>query len=389
MKSFIYQDMTPLRAEKAGYFKPSEEWNPLADVNYVQSFNKDHKITKDTLIAYYPGAFGHFHKGHKKVVSLIKRQLEKITDDYAIVIAPANSEYNSFKYGAYSHNALNKSRFDRMLLWQDAFEARNVYIDLNPMLNHRVDQNFTDLLKDFVDRNVPEGYFGLKHTPVIVCGKDRNFDELNKCGDLIRSVYIPMTHDISTSTHFLNYKFLKKKLLLRCYTYKQFNLFCNYFAQYFSEIIYSPIEDERHTVKNYADHNYITICKDYKDILQYFKLSRKYDHPLSDPYFTDEQFEELLEFKDKNSYSIFIFDSDVFSGGTEAALKSRGFCLEYFYNLKHKTKTHELLDYDDFLDVRFKYPYYDMSSKCSLPAFTIKEHKLIEEFNNIANLEGL
>ena len=147
-------------------------------------------ITKDTVIVYYCGAFTYFHSGHFKLMSRAYYDLKAIHDDVRVVISPANSDYIAEKYGT-SVGVSNKQRYDRIIdyLAKSTYDefAKSIMIDLNPMLNMVCDFNFTDLVKNFVEKYVP--YNEIK-TPYILCGKDRKyFKELENHTDKLKVYY--------------------------------------------------------------------------------------------------------------------------------------------------------------------------------------------------------
>lgn len=388
-KSFIYSDIADKNKgccdlASLGWFQPKVPvFKSLGDVNYLKKFtNNDDQIsiTKNTLIAYFPGCFAEFHIGHLDVVKQAIEHCRAIVGDkdYLVVIAPANSDYTTEKYGKDSLFATNKYRYDRICSMLSEVEG-NVAIDLNPMLNFSVDYNFTDLLLDFVTRQGVV-YEDLIHVPRIICGKDRNyFTNLVQASDKIDVFYVNDTTGASSSSHIKNIgleegKIKKKKLLLRCDNTEQFDLFVKYFADQYESIELQLLSDELNKAKDLhgVEEFDVTICKDYAGFLPYVKVHRKFQNPLSsgDGHITKEE-------------SIFlglkVLDSDVFSGGTKIFIENQGGILHAVHDFSGQ-ENKELLDIADFYNDNYGYPYVDISSRCSMMPFDLTDHNKFAMF---------
>lgn len=379
-KSFIYSDFLA----SIGWFETKLPFESLSNVNYLKFINEPNKITSNTLIAYFPGCFAEFHIGHLDVVKQAVDRCKEITDDYLVVIAPANADYTTEKYGKDSLFATNKYRYDRICERLQGIEG-NVAIDLNTMLNFKIDYNFTDLLFDFVSRqNV--NYNDLVHTPRIVCGKDRDyFSNLVKVTDKIDVFYVEDTTGASSSGHIKtvgNTKVTKKTLLLRCNNKKQFKLFVKWFGKDYNKVIPHLISYEKMFAKQlHKAHKFdVTICKDYADFLPYVKTHRTFENPLADAKgnVSDGTFQGLK-----------VLDSDIFSGTTKNYIANQGGTLYAVHDFSDKLDEWELLDIDDFYKDDFCYPYVDISSRCSLPAFDLDFHNKFQEFKlELKNIKG-
>ncbi len=372
--SFIYSDLTVPDLGSLGWFQPKVPFSTLGCVNYVKFINDPVIVSRTTLVSYFPGCFAEFHAGHLDVVKQAVACCQSITDDYLVVIAPANSDYTTEKYGKDSLFATNKYRYDRICSVLQGIEG-NVAIDLNTMLNYRVDYNFTDLLYDFITRD-GLSYHGLFYTPHIVCGKDRDyFQKLEYVTDKLSVLYVDDTTGASSSAHIRsvgNTKVVKKNLLLRCNTEAEYELFVKYFHDQYNEIVLALLEDEIQDASRWNDKEKfdITICKDYT-FLPYVKVHRRFDDPLSsvDGHITDGNFKGLK-----------VLDSDVFSGGTRKFIEQSGGSLYAVYDFSNKLDEYELLDISDFYKPEFAYPYVDISSRCSMQAFDLAAHINYNEF---------
>lgn len=369
IKSFIYTDIL----NDIGWFDSVKPFKKLAKVNYIHFINGIKQINKDTVIAYFPGCFAHFHEGHISVIDEMKDTLEKQTDNYVIVLAPANSDYTVSKYGADSVYASNKYRYDRITQLLTGYDG-NVAIDLNPMLNNDRDYNFTDLLKDFVERHVADFDY-LKHAPYIMCGKDRAyFKNLELLTKKIRIFYADDATQLSSSG-FIKEKpkqIVKKVCHLRCKHIRQLELFKMFFRNQYSRIEPIFLEDELTLAKEKSKDADVTICKDYADILPYVPFHREFTHPLiSNNSHTGDS--SLLIGKR-------VLDSDVFTGGTERSILALGGSLVSVMDFSSKTEEHELVDFNDFLDGKYRYPYYDIATRCSMRPFTYEDHKNLTSF---------
>ena len=376
---YIYNNVPEIFLEEAGFFVPNEEPLRLSENSYIKNVNNK-VITEDTLVLYFPGSFGCFHKGHMDIVHRAVADAKNITDDYVLVLSPANSDYAIDKYG-YSNFATNKFRYER-IMEQIKDCGYNIIVDLNPMLNYTVDHNFTDLLKWFCDYEVGVNIDELKYAPVIVGGKDRDFSIINDLTNLIQFWYYDQQVDFSTSGNYKPEQHTKHDVLVRVHNDVEFDLFVRYFSSYYNEIKPIYIKDEIKQLKKLDLDKCITICKDYVNYCHYVKLSRTYETPLDKPTFTEE---DRLRFS--NFYGFTAIDSDIFSGGTRDFLNSVGIKTHAFTDLS-KTDNTELLDIDDFKCDNYCYPYIDVASKCSLPAFDCEMHKHYNSFiTELKNLE--
>lgn len=384
-KSFIYSDLGAESLSSLGWFQPKVAFQTIADdANYVKHINDCMVVNSNTLIAYFPGCFAQFHIGHLDVVKQAIKHCKSITDNYLVVIAPANSDYTTEKYGKDSLFATNKYRYDRICSMLNGIEG-NVAIDLNTMLNFKVDYNFTDLIYDFISRqNI--NYNDLTRVPKIICGKDRDyFSNLVKLTDKIDVFYVEDTTGASSSAHInsvKNNKLPKKKLIIRGNDIAEYDLFKKYFVDQYESIEYCSLINEINAVKDW--HNKakfdITICKDYAGFLPYVKVNRRFDNPLSsgDGHITEGPFDGLK-----------VIDSDIFSGGTKAFIEKNGGKLFAHHDLMGHTDGCELLDIPDFYNEKFCYPYVDISSRCSMQAFDLDAHNNFMAFKDaLRNLRG-
>lgn len=379
--SFIYSHINA--SEKAlgalGWFEPKVAFEPLAKVNYVKRCGKATGVTfnDETLIAYFPGCFAEFHVGHLDVVNQAVAACAAITDNYVVVVSPANTDYTTEKYGHESLFATNKYRYDRITAMLADVKG-NVVIDLNPMLNFKADYNFTDLVCDFVSRQGMD-WHELHHVPRIVCGKDRKyFADLVTITDKIDVLYVDDTTGASSSALIKEAtitKVPKKDLLLRCDNVEQYELFKKFFSDQYNTITCQLLSDEIEVAKAlHAIHKFdVTICKDYAGFLPYISTHRKFTNPLSsgDGHITNGNFESLK-----------VLDSDVFSGGTKSFIDNQGGKLYAVHNFEGQLNTKELLDIAGFYSAKWQYPYVDISSRCSMRAFTFEDHKNFQTFRN-------
>lgn len=373
VESFVYNNIPDVFLDEAGYFNPPVPFKPLSDRNFVININNK-KITKDTLVLYYPGSFGFFHEGHYDIVCRAINDAKQLTDDYVLVISPANSDYSASKYGNSSF-ASNKHRTNRILSVIGGTDL-NIIIDLNPMLNFEVDHNFTDLLDNFIKMNSVCDIVDMKYTPVIVAGKDRNFSILNDLTNMVQCWFYDEKVVCSTSKNFTPLPLKKKKLFLRVHTKQEYDLFCSFFSNWYNGIEPIFIKDEIEFVKSLPKNDmYITICKDYADLLPYVKLSREYDTPLSEPYHNSYYNKTLEEY-----IGYTVVDSDIYSGSTRKFVENLGLKMVSYINLEDCTDEVELLDIDDFKKPDFTYPFVDLTSKCSMPVFTLNEHQIYNRF---------
>lgn len=383
-KTFIYSDICSDDMSKLGWFQPKASYETLGNVNYVKYINEPNVISNQTLVAYFPGCFAEFHIGHLDVVKQAVEHCKTITNDYLVVIAPANSDYTTEKYGKDSLFATNKYRYDRICLMLTGIEG-NVAIDLNTMLNYKVDFNFTDLILDFITRQNVK-FDELVHVPRIVCGKDRDyFANLVKLTDKIDVFYVEDTTGASSSGHIRsvgNSKVAKKKLLLRCNNVSEHDLFCKFFRDEYAGVYLDFISREVEDAKKV--HSYfpfdVTICKDYAGFLPYVKVHRRFDNPLS----SDGHITEGISFE-----GLRVLDSDIFSGGTKNFIASKGGKLYAMHDFSERLDEYELLDFPDFYKPDFCYPFVDISSRCSMQAFDLDAHNNFAAFKDaLKKIEG-
>lgn len=379
--AFIYDDLTAniKQKEALGYFNTKAssffEISPRENFVYHSQFGEPKPITKETLIVYYCGAFTYFHKGHYNLIKEAYNELSKDNDDVRIVISPANSDYIKQKYGD-GVDVSNKKRYDRIVkfLGENSYDEVNksIIIDLNPMLNTVCDFNFTDLIKNFVEKYIP--YYDEIKTPYILCGKDRGyFKELEKHTKKIKVFY--GVGDENSSSNMINYMGVtrKKHILVRVHNTKEFEIFKSHMSNFYASITPSYISDEIAMVKSISgvmNSMYKTVftnCKDYMDLLPYVKISRKFDNPLSDSIITGSPFAE----------GDLIIDSDIFSGTTKKIIENKGAKLTAIYDFSKFTDTHDIVDIDDLKKSEFRYPYCDLSSRMGLPLFDMEMHDKI------------
>ena len=376
--SFIYDDILEEYKEKCGYFETKLPFSLIQEnSHYLETFGKDIHISENTLIFYYPGAFTVFHSGHMKVIKSVYEYAKSITDDFYIVLSPSNTDYLVQKYSK-KHEIHNQKRYDRIYksILNDSYHLlKHIVIDLNPMMNTKVDYNFTDLLKSFIEHYLP--YDKLQFIPYIVCGKDRDFRKLEKHTDKLKVFYFE--GDDTSSKNMIKMNTNKKKIcLLRCFNEKELKLFRKYFDKFYSMIIPSYNDNEIEKVKEYVrmleedGKSYITICKDYKNILPYYKFSREWVHPLRSDKFI-------------NAFTLpevdIVIDSDVYGGKTrqfiETYYKSKLLAINDVYGL---TNDIEIVDITDLYDDLYRYPQYDISERMSLPPFDLEMHDLFDNF---------
>lgn len=360
MESVIYRDLEKSVAERCGYFTPKEKLHLLdQDVFY-----SDRSVTENTRVIYFPGSFGTFHEGH---VAVAKAAMAKHRRSL-LVIAPANSDYNVEKYGAWSVRASNKHRYEAI---KQALPK--AVIDIDPMLNHRCDQNFTDLLEQFL---LGHGLTieSMKNPPIILTGKDRaDWLHLNDVHSHVKVEYFDDTTGASTSA-LVDQQRPKKHCKLRCHNARELALFKAYFEdQYLSiEPIYLEEEIERARRAVEAIEISHTICKDYAHLVPYIKLSRNFANPLEDGTHHEDD--------PRFTPGMVILDSDIYSGSTRDFIERQGCEFYALYNYSGATDKVELLDIDDFRKPDFCYPYVDISSRCSMQAFDFDFHYHFKAF---------
>lgn len=338
-------------------------------------------IDKNTVVAYYTGCFAEFHSGHMNVVTdtlkRLKKRMKMVFPSRKIVfvIAPANADYTLSKYGDVEQ-ASNKYRYDKIV---EAIKGMdNVYIDLNPMLNFDRDHNFPDLIEHFLNR-YDLSLDSMTEVPFIVCGKDRgNLGDISKFTKKLRVIY--HRGDETSSSAIIKENPLprkKKDLILRCKNDKEFDLFCKYFKDQYESIEPLYQDYERRLASRIVDEldrdaSKVTICKDYKGILHYIKVSRGWDNPLQQSkYFLCSDVSKL------NGATV--LDSDIFSGSTERFVEQHGGKLIALI----KCREHEeIIDYEDLISGNWQYPFVDISYRCSMQPFDRNMH---EKFNNFLN----
>lgn len=353
----IYKNVPRSKMEDAGYFKPVE---PASNISDRFKFN----IPWRGQIVFYPGSFGQFHDGH---LSVIKR----IEQDYPgalIVISPANSDYSVTKYGAWSTRSSNKMRYDAISKAMKEHCFSPWVIDINSMLNSRCDQNITDSLQMFLEhtdidlKEIPQ--------PIIVSGKDKDWTILNDHQDIVKVVYYPDVTGRSTSDTVAPLRNLKT-LILRVNTVAEWILFKDTFQDQYTEIKPYWLSVELDTAMRMAPHYTHTICKEYSDFLPYISLSRHFINPLEDPFHVNDG---------NISSDMVILDSDIYSGGTKKHVENCGAKLGAVINLEGFTDKYELLDISDFYKDEFRYPFVDISSRCSMQAFDVAFHNRYDAF---------
>lgn len=378
IKSYIYKNLKERDAINSGYFQPKEDWKRLSEDNFINNISNIN-INKKTLVAYYPGAFGCFHKGHFDVVKRLYNQLKEKSNNFIIVISPSNSDYTIEKYGN-TNFASNYDRYHKILELNKELSKLNVVIDLNPMLNHRVDHNFTDLLLDFLKNNSIDKL----NNHIIVGGKDRDYTELNNHSKFIKTIFFKEKVECSTSKDFVPKEIENKKLLLRVHSKEELDIFKKYMNKYYLSINPIYIKEELKKVEELTkkDNKLITICKDYKDNLNYIKISRKFINPL---HCIEHDKNLKNKFKEYKNYTV--IDSDIFSGTTKKFIESCGLEFKALIDLSHK-KDYELLDIDDIKDYKFNYPWVDLSYRCSLPPFSREMHDKIKILKDELNKIG-
>lgn len=364
---------------EAGYFEPRDTVPFISGDEYEGQFLYrgmwgSRPITTDTLILYYPGSFGVFHEGHVATVLSAWREAIRIAKDVRVIISPANADYVCEKYGQWSERASNKMRVEKICK-----ALPKVGIDLAPMMNYRCDQNFPDLLLEFINREVGVDISEMKWKPWIICGKDRqNFKKLENFTDDFKIYFADDTTGASTSAQ--ENKFIpKKNLVLRVRNTNEFKVFSEFFGDQYLSIEPSYLHNELHLATEYARMNGIkyTNCRTYRDILEYVPVSRMWTNPLmqSENFSVGSKFHELPP----NSH---VLDSDIFSGSTERFFKKNGHTLHAIINVRGRENI-EIVDVWDLMkEGKYKYPYVDISSRCSMQAFDYKMHERLENFRN-------
>lgn len=367
---FLYSEIL----EKIGWFDCQQSFKRLdKNVNFVHFINQPITIDCNTLIAYFPGCFAHFHDGHITVIEQMKKLLQSITDNYVIVIAPANSDYTVNKYGQDNVYASNKYRYDRIVEVLDGYEG-NIAIDLNCMLNNDRDYNFPDLLKDFVERHI-SSFDDLTHIPYVMCGKDRQyFKTLELLTNKIRIFYGDDTTQLSSS-QFIKQNpktFNLKTCYLRCNNPRQYYAFIDFFGHNYKSVIPIFLREELRVAEMSAKFADVTICKEYAHLLPYIPFHRQFSHPL----ITKNGFVgDIGQLAGK-----LVLDSDSFTGGTARAISNMGGTLKPIFRFNDRTASCELVDFNDFYDDNYCYPHYDIAERCSMLPFTKYDHENLRQF---------
>lgn len=374
IKSYIYEDIKEEFLKESGYFE-SGEFASLSEENFIDNLS-DKEFSEKTKVIYFSGSFGFFHEGHLDVIKRAHKEFSASNMDIVIVVSPSNSDYAKKKYGD-TNFANNFDRYQRILEFREELKKYDVVIDLNPMLNNKIDYNFTDILYYFLSKNINKNVDDIKNKPVLIGGKDRDYSKLNDLTNKVRFRFYKEKKVFSTSAEY-NKKNIrnntKKELYLRVNNKKEYDVFYQYMSNYYEKITPIYIENEKKIVKEMIKNNsadYITICKDYADILKYVKVSREYENPLSKSKHKENR--ELKKEKGKT-----VIDSDIYTGGTKMFVEQNNLSFFSILDLSKKNKEIELLDIDDFKKEKFGYPYVDISSKCSLPPFTKEMHTIFE-----------
>ena len=238
--SFIYSDIIQTYgkniARKCGYFNTGKDFELLvpyySDIydslfDTLWKYFEKPTINSLTTFMYYPGAFTHFHEGHLDVVKQAYNFISQRTDNFYIVLSPANSDYIKYKYP--DLNITNKSRYDLILESLQTLDKdilSKIIIDLNPMLNMDRDYNFTDLLNNFV---TIYGACYHKGPHYVICGKDKNFKILEQYTDKIKIFYGEMKIEKHSKDLIKAQPFQKKNCILRFNEVKELTLFKNSF----------------------------------------------------------------------------------------------------------------------------------------------------------------
>lgn len=362
MDSFIYKEIL----SSIGWFKAGS-WKPFDLVNFVYPLRE---IKEDTIIGYFPGCFAEFHEGH---LSTMTKFVESIADSQKyrvmIVLSPANADYTFSKYGDIEQ-ASNKYRFDKIKSQEEKLNGLfgdHWCIDLNPMLNHEYDHNFTDLMHDFVKRhNIAWDH--LFTEPFVICGKDRDFRMIENVTSKIQVFYAEDTTGKSSSEIIkLEPKpRIKKDLLLRVNNKEDYLSFVEHWKDQYKSISPIYLQDELGIAEDYIQkHKFTaTCCKDYKHLLPYIHISRQWTNP-----FLQEE-----HYTTGNILGQSILDSDVYSGSTRSFVQQKGGNLSGILDFTDDTEVIELLDYEDFYKPDFRYPFVDISSRCSMQPFDEMMH---------------
>lgn len=328
-------------------------------------------FSKNTTVGYFAGCFGQFHQGHFDVIEEWVKMIKKKTNDFLVIIAPANADYTFAKYGD-SEYAQNKYRFDQILLWEnDLNKLGNWCIDLNPMLNFSQDHNYLDLLEDFLTRHCYT-IDSMTAAPYILCGKDRDYRKLESITTKVKIFYVEgdPTKSSSALIKLAPKPRVKKILVLRCKDIHAFNYFKDHWKDQYKRIDILDINSEIEAIQNLIVKSDSTCCKDYKHLLPYIHISRRWDNPLL----------QAEHWTDGNLKGRKILDSDVYTGSTREFVRKNGGDLITMFDFSKDQDTVEVVDFDDFLKPEYRYPFTDISSRCSMQPFSQEMHARFENF---------
>lgn len=160
---------------------------------------------------------------------------------------------------------------------------------------------------------------------------------------------------------------VKKECILRCSDWSEVELFRKYFGNQYTGV--SPLYRSHELDMARAlmrEHKFdFTICKEYMDLLEYRRLSRRWINPLH----------QSTEFWDRVVPDVngkLILDSDVYSGSTRNYIESRGGKLIPVFEVDPETT--EVVDYDDLIHNYLQYPHADVAWRCSMAPFTKEDH---------------
>lgn len=352
--------------ESLGWFDAGK-FEPLGLVNQVYPKNSFHA---KKVIGYFPGCFAEFHAGH---ISAIQKFTEPLVDPL-VVIAPSNANYTFEKYGDVEQ-ASNKYRFDKIKSFEKELDEKigkgNWCIDLNPMLNFDRDHNFTDLLEDFLHRH-GSSLDTIEFKPYIICGKDRDYRKLETVTDKLSVFYAKDTTRESSSRLIAESPKprKKKKLFLRVEHEEQYNLFKSWWSEQYESIEPIYLHQELDILEGKISKFTATCCKDYKHLLPYIHISRRWDNPLM----------QSDHWTDGHILNLNIVDSDIYTGSTRDFVESKGGQLYSIFDFSGMTDEVEVLDYNDFQKMEFCYPYTDISSRCSMQPFNKSMHEYYNAF---------
>lgn len=356
--SFLYSQLPRTKAIEAGYFDAPKRPAILPQVRLglipVSPSAKPNPHLN--VIAYYPGAFGEFHKGHVNVVWRAWKDIKR-TPDSAIVIAPAHSSYAVAKYGN-TLQATNGYRARNILAaFKDA--PFPVYLAVDQLLNATEDYNVTDQIE----------HFALSGTVVrIVTGKDRNWKGLNGLHPCVAVEYYDDETGASTSQMALT-PLRRKTCLVRTPSPEKFSLFKRTFQHHYSSVQHVDTREERKWAKSFVGEA-STICKEYADILPYYKVSRKFAHPWD--------LNPTIECN-ANLSGLWV-DSDTYSGATKCFIESCGGTLHTYLDVSDYTETFEIVDISDFEAGTYVYPFVDVAERCSMMPWGVEDYANMATF---------